>query len=93
MPNFYFTYGTENHPYYGGWTQVVAPDGHAACAAFRAYHPDRVEGLLNCCGLYSEEQFADTSMAGPEGNFGQYCHELITVHRTVIREEAARHAK
>ena len=41
MPIFYFTYGSEGHPYYGGWTEVEAPDSNAACAAFRAYHPDQ----------------------------------------------------
>ena len=40
MPKFYFTYGAEGQPFVGGWTEVEAPDGHAACAAFRAYHPD-----------------------------------------------------
>ena len=45
MPKFYFTYGTEGQPFVGGWTEVEAPDGHAACAAFRACHPDKTEGL------------------------------------------------
>lgn len=93
MSNFYFTYGTENHPYYGGWTQVVAPDMQAAQAAFRAYHPDRTAGLLNCSDYYSEEDFMSTSMAGPEGNFGFFCHELITLQRTPIREEGTGYGK
>ena len=25
MPNFYFTYGTEGQPFFGGWTEVDAP--------------------------------------------------------------------
>lgn len=87
MPNFYFTYGTEDQPYYGGWTQIVAPDRQVACGVFRGFHPDRTEGILNCAEVYSEEQFLNTSMAGPDGNFGFFCHELITVQRVPIREE------
>ena len=47
MPKFYFTYGSEGQPFCGGWTEVEAPNLHAACAAFQAYHPDKTEGLLN----------------------------------------------
>lgn len=43
MAKFYFTYGTDGQPFFGGWTEVEAPDAHAACAAFRAYHPDKTE--------------------------------------------------
>lgn len=46
MTKYIFTYGTEGQPFAGGWTEVIAPDRQAACAAFRAIHPDRVEGLL-----------------------------------------------
>lgn len=48
MAKFYFTYGTDGQPFFGGWTEVEAPDAHAACAAFRAYHPDKTEGLSLC---------------------------------------------
>lgn len=51
MPKFYFTYGTEGQPFVGGWTEVDAPDDHTACDVFRAYHPDKTDGLLNCSGL------------------------------------------
>ena len=81
---YYFTYGTEGQPYIGGWTEIKAPDIHAACAAFRAYHPDKTEGILNCSSVYTEEAFKSTSMAGPEGNFGFFCHEKITITRAVI---------
>lgn len=81
MANFYFTYGSEGHPFPGGWTVVEAPDARAACAAFRAYHPDRYSGLLNCCEMYSEEGFRDTAMSGPGGNLGYRCHEKITLRR------------
>ena len=81
MKKYYFTYGTEGQPYCGGWTEVEAPDFHVACAIFRAYHPDKRDGLLNCSSVYVEEEFKKTSMAGPKGNFGKFCHETITVRR------------
>ncbi len=81
MPKFYFTYGSEGQPFFGGWTEVEAPDRRTACAAFRAFHPDKTEGLLNCCSVYEEEDFKRTSMYGPGGNFGYRCHETITLRR------------
>ena len=87
---FFFTYGTEGQPFIGGWTEVEAPDGHTACAAFRAFHPDKTEGLLNCSSVYSEENFKQTSMYGPEGNFGHRCHETITLQRELTREGRSR---
>ncbi len=87
MPKFYFTYGTSGQPYYGGWTEVNAPDGPAACAAFRAYHPDKLEGFLNCASVYSTDQFLQSAMAGPSGNFGKRCHEIISIQRKVISGE------
>lgn len=90
MPKFYFTYGTEGQPFIGGWTEVEAPDGHTACAAFRAFHPEKTEGLLNCSSVYSEENFKRTSMYGPEGNFGYRCHETITLQRELTREGGSR---
>lgn len=86
---FFFTYGVEDQPFCGGWTVIEVPNIHAACALFRAYHPDKTEGLLNCSSVYSEKEFYKTSMAGPDGNFGQRCHELITVrHETAERKRA-----
>lgn len=81
MAKFYFTYGSEGQPYVGGWTEVEAPNIHAACGAFRAFHPDKIEGLLNCCSVYPEDIFLDTEMSGPGGNFGYRCHETITLRR------------
>lgn len=80
MATFYFTYGTEGQPFFGGWTEVDAPNGRAACLAFRAYHPDKTEGLLNCSSVYDEEQFKQTKMHD-SGNFGRRCHEVITLRR------------
>ena len=83
MPKFYFTYGTEGQPFFGGWTEVEAPDGHAACAAFRACHPDKTEGLLSCSSVYDEEHFKQTEMYKCS-NFGYYCQETITLRREVV---------
>ena len=65
---------------------MEAPDEHAACAAFRAYHPDKTEGLLNCCSVYEEERFKRSIMYGPGGNFGYRCHETITLRREFTDE-------
>lgn len=78
MKRFYFTYGTEGQPYQGGWTVVEAPDYKAAVLAFRAFHPDRTDGLLNCSSVYGEERFMKTRMY-IEGNFGAFCREIITL--------------
>lgn len=80
---FYFTYGTGAHPYFGGWTEIVADDVQTACRLFRAVHPDKIDGIMNCASVYSEEQFKRTVMAGPEGNFHHFCHEKITVTKEV----------
>lgn len=77
MKNFYFTYGTDGHPFFGGWTIIAAQTRASACAVFRAYHPDKIPGILNCCSCYSEEEFEKTEMNGPDGNFGYHTHEVI----------------
>lgn len=86
MPKFYFTYGTEGQPFFGGWTEVEAPDFNSACDAFRAFHPDKTPGLLNCCSVYEEENFKRTSMYGQAGNFGRRCMETITLQRELTDE-------
>ena len=86
MKKFYFTYGTEGQPFYGGWTEVLAPDEEAACVAFRHFHPDKIPGLLNCSSIYTEGVFKGTTMAGPCGNFGAKCHETIVLQRTPAGE-------
>jgi len=87
---FYFTYGTEGQPFYGGWTEVVAPNMDIAVAVFRMYHPDKIEGIINCSTIYTEEEFNKTRMAGPDGNFHRFCHEIITVTRTVHNERSTK---
>lgn len=78
MPKFYFTYGTsETQPYKGGWSEVIAPDMRAACEAFRSVHPDRTPNILNCADYYTEEEFLNSCMNGPDGNMGHHCREVI----------------
>lgn len=82
MEIFYFTYGSEGQPFPGGWTEIEAPDARSACALFRAFHPDKTEGLLNCSSVYSEDGFFKTEMP-KEGNLGSRCRERITVTRVI----------
>lgn len=85
MPKFYFTYGCDEHfPFVGGWTEVVAEDIHMAHAVFRAFHPDRCQGLYNYSSLYSEESFAKTCMAESGENRGHGCWERITITRELV---------
>lgn len=78
MQKFYFTYGSEGQPFTGGWTEVNAPDRLRACAAFKAFHPCKTEGILNCSGVYNEGDFRQTKMF-ESGNLGACCHEVITL--------------
>lgn len=76
MNNYYFTYGTEGQPFYGGWTVVHAESERAACELFRSVHPDKTPGILNCAAVYTESHFKSTEMFC-RGNFGARCHEII----------------
>lgn len=79
MEKFYFTYGSDGHPFIGGWTEIIAPSKEVACAVFRGIHPCKYPDILNCCSVYTMEQFATSSMNGPNGNLGHGCWEVITV--------------
>lgn len=79
MNNFYFTYGTDGQPFFGGWTMIRAKDMRTACALFRAVHPDQIDGILNCASVYDEATFLNTCMGQTGENFGHGCHETITV--------------
>lgn len=80
MPKFYFTYGTDGQPYVGGWTEIEAPDAKIACDIFRAFHSDKIPGILNCSSVYPEAQFVKTEMFR-EDNFGRRCVERIVLSR------------
>ena len=76
-----FTYGNADiYPYKGGWTEIIAPTTRLCIDIFRAYHPDRTPGILNCADYYSFSDFRDTEMYR-DGNFGKRRHEKITVMR------------
>lgn len=85
MARFYFTYGTDGQPFFGGWTEVDAPDIHAACAAFRVYHPDKTEGIVNCSSIYNEDSFMRTQMYR-DGNYNRRCQEIITLRHEVVAD-------
>lgn len=87
MNHYYFTYGSDGQPFCGGWTDVIAPDMESACGAFRVFHPDVTYGLLNCCAVYTEEQFKETCMYRSGRNLGAGCQEAIVIERTVMRSE------
>lgn len=80
MPKFYFTYSPGGQPYAGGWTEIEAPDAKIACDIFRAFHPDKIPGILNCASVYTEAQFVKTVMLR-DGNFGRRCVERFILFR------------
>lgn len=75
MGKYYFTYGSEGHPYVGGWTEITAPTMSKAIELFHALHP--AEGGLPCAFIYPEEDFLRSRMS-ERGNFGHSCHERLT---------------
>lgn len=78
MSRFYFTYGNcIRFPFRGGWTVVEAETIDQAESLFRAAHPDRNPGVLNCAGIYTEADFKRTKMFANGSNFGAGLHEFI----------------
>lgn len=86
MAKFYFTYGSEGHPFFGGWTEVEAENIAAASKIFEAIHPCKTPGVLNCSFVYDEDSFHHTVMP-TKGNFGLFCHEKIAVTVTTMEQE------
>ena len=80
---YYYTYGSSKQfPFQFGWTEVEAPNATIADALFRAYHPDRTPGVLNCAFVYTHEEFwksINPTVKRP----GNVCHERISVKRTL----------
>ncbi|MBO5435897.1 hypothetical protein J6A31_08895 [bacterium] len=81
MNKYYFTYGSEceTQPFNGGWTEIIASSREQACAMFRAIHPDKIDDMLNCAGVYEAEEFEKTSMY-KDGNFGKKMHEHVAMY-------------
>ena len=74
---YYFTFGTDGHPFDGGWIEVVANDQIEAEHFFKKQYPNpRNRELLNCAGIYTEREFKRTSMY-IKGNFGEKCHGVF----------------
>ena len=80
VKNFYFTYGNvgSGMPFAGGWTVVRAVDMAQAYKFFRAAHPDKTPGIINCSWIYDEDSFNATGMA-VEGNYGAFEHERLGI--------------
>lgn len=77
---YYFTYGTDGYPFCGGWTEIEANTKAEACSLFRAVHPDKLPGVLNCSFVYSEDQFMNTVMY-KNGNYGFFMKERISLEQ------------
>ena len=86
MAKFYFTFGSEGHPFVGGWAEVHADNEDLAREAFRLIHPNR-DGCLCCCDVYPEAEFERTKMYAA-GNMGHRCREIITLTRELVEEVA-----
>ena len=74
VQKFYFTFGNEGYPYAGGWVEILAESRSEAVKVFRQHYPDRYEGMVNCCDIYSEDSFKKTCMVN--GNLGAKCHAV-----------------
>ncbi len=84
IKNFYFTYGSwEGFPYSNGWTKIEAPDRKSAVTIFRALHPDKTEGVVNCSSIYDEETFHKTEM-WRTGNFGAHEVEVVLMQHITL---------
>lgn len=77
MQKYYFTYGSsENFPYQNGWTEVYAENMKQAESLFKAIHPDKIPGIINCAWVYTQKDFESFNYF-KSGNFGVRCHEII----------------
>lgn len=85
MQRYFFTMGSEGHPYSGGWVEVYAESRSAAIEAYSIFHPKK-NGCVNCAFIYSEAEFRKTSMF-LYGNFGKRCMECIRVERSFCYAE------
>ena len=84
---FFFTYSCGgDQPFNGGWTEVEAPNRTTAVQLFRIVHPDAEPGVVNCAFIYSEKEFANTSMA-KTGNFGKFAQERVSLKVENLRKK------
>ena len=76
MKTFYFTFGSDHRfPFCRGWIEIHAENKAQACAVFRAYFPDKNEGILNCAFVYGQEEWdrVKSDFDVP----GEFCHGVI----------------
>ena len=75
---FYFTYGSEQHDYIGGWSEVYAANREEAVSKFNSRHESKYpeHKIPNCASIYDENEFKNTKMF-KNGNFDARCHEVI----------------
>ena len=58
LKNYYFTFGNNpQFPYHDKYLIVKAYNAYQATELFRACYPDRIEGIINCAFIYSEEEW------------------------------------
>lgn len=76
---YYFTFGTENQIYRGGWIKIAAESLREAEEKFKKHYGEEAvneRGLLRYAFAYTEAEFFEELMA-TTGNFGTYCREVI----------------
>jgi len=80
VPNYiYFTFGSRDQIYEGGWIKIRADNLPEAQKKFIKHYGDKAwkhEGILNYCSDYSQQQYEEEEMFR-EGNFGKFCHEEV----------------
>lgn len=85
----YYTFSQDSvfQPFKDGWVEVVADSMEQAGEIFRRHYPDRNPGILNCAGIYTEDEFRRTEMYY-EGNFGAFCHRRLNENTEIGGREA-----
>lgn len=74
MNKYYFTFGSEGHPYVGGWITIEADNMELATQIFRILYPDKNNGFLRYAFRYTEDEFKRTIMYEKGSNLGAACH-------------------
>ena len=76
---YYFTFGSCDQLFEGGWVRIQADTLEDAQQKFIAYYGDKAwnnKGILNYAFDYPRDRFIFTRMFR-EGNFGKFEHEFI----------------
>lgn len=79
VKRFYFTFGdSKNHPFVGGWVEVLATSLLQAVKAFNTIWPNDDDEVAKCCDYYTEEEFLKSGML--DENRGKRCHAIIAIN-------------